>query len=247
MGIALIGRGGLGRAVELAAAARGHRCTVFEQRDGNPITPDAARGLDVAIDCSLGEAVIPNLEACIAAKLDVVIASTGWHDRLEQVRRLVEGGGIGALWSANLSLGVHLYLRLVEAAADLADRLDEYDVWVTELHHANKVDSPSGTARRIGEVLLERIARKRAVVTERLDRRRRPDEIHIASARGGAVNYAHTVGLDSESDTITLTHSARDRQGYARGAVAAAEWVRGRRGLHTMDDLLAGLLDGEAG
>lgn len=142
------------------------------------------------------------------------------------------------MWSANFSIGVNVYFDIVAKAAELINKYDEYDVWGTELHHYNKADSPSGTAKELAKILLENIDKKTSVVYDKLDRKINPNEIHFSSTRGGIVNFSHTIGFDSSSDTIVLTHSARDRGGYALGAVKVAEWLDGKKGLFNMNNFL---------
>ena len=153
-----------------------------------------------------------------------------------------EGNSIGFLYSSNFSIGVNLYFKMVEAAAKLVNKFDEYDVWGHEIHHCNKVDSPSGTAKTLEKILLESIQRKTSVVEDKLDRRRGPSEIHFSSVRGGLVNFGHTIGFDSAADRILITHEARCRDGYALGAVKAAEWLVGKKGFLGMEDFLRGVL-----
>jgi len=244
MKITLLGCGGMGQAVKRLALDAGHALTTVDPQvaaDYAELNADAVRGSDVAIDCSLGAHVPANVDFCVAAGLNLVVVATDWYERLPEIRRKVESGGIGFLWSSNFSIGVNLFFKLVERAAQLANRFEEYDVWAHELHHANKIDAPSGTAREVGRLLLENIDRKRAIVDDKLARRRAADEIHISSARGGAVNFAHWVGFESDADSLVIKHNARNRDGFARGAALAAEWLVGKTGYFEMGDFLKGL------
>ena len=243
MNIALIGFGAMGKKIKEIAEYRGHTISVivdpiYPQANHTSLTANELNGVDVAIDFSSANSVISNVEIAARAGVSIVIGTTGWLKDLALVEKITRESGIGLLWSANFSIGVNMYYRIVEEAAKLFNQFDEYDVWGTELHHHNKADSPSGTAKKLGEILLARIKRKTAIVDNRLDRKIEPHEIHFSSTRGGPVNFNHTIGFDSASDTITITHSARDRGGYALGAVRAAEWLRGKKGYFTMDDFL---------
>ena len=124
----------------------------------------------------------------------------------------------------------------------MIDKFDEYDVWGHEIHHYNKADSPSGTAKILEKILLDNIERKTSVVEDKLDRRREPNEIHFSSVRGGPVNFGHTIGFDSAADRILITHEARNRDGYALGAVKAAEWLIGKKGFFSMGDFLTTII-----
>ena len=232
--LGLIGHGGMGKAVERVAVARGFAVKVLGRGFGVGDLADC----DVLMDCSLPDSVIENVKMCIEADKNLVIVASGWYERLDEVRAMVEASEIGVLWSGNFSIGVAMFLKVVEEAAKLVNRFEEYDVWGHEIHHFNKIDSPSATAKSLEKVLLANIERKTAVVEDRLERKRRPEEIHFSSVRGGAVNFAHTIGFDSEADTVTIAHSARNREGYALGAVKGAEWILGKRGLFSMEEFL---------
>ncbi len=168
----------------------------------------------------------------------MIIGTTGWYDKLKEVENLAKESDIGVLWSANFSIGVNLYFKIIEKASLLINQYDEYDIWGTELHHNNKADSPSGTTKEISKILLENIGRKTEVIYDKLDRKIKPEEIHFSSTRGGAINFSHTVSFDSPSDTITIIHNARDRGGYALGAVKASEWLNSKKGFFNMNDFL---------
>jgi len=243
MKIALLGFGGMGKVVRTIALDRGHEVPVIVDPSAKEATAKkfdvaAAKSVDVVIDFSNGEAVMENAKICSEAGVNLVEGATGWYGKLEEVK--AAAGKIGFLWSSNFSIGVNLYFKIVEAAAKLVDKFDEYDVWGTEIHHYNKADSPSGTAKTLEKILLENIKRKTAVVEDKLDRKREMNEIHFSSVRGGLVNFGHTIGFDSAADRITITHEARCRDGYALGAVKAAEWLKEKRGYFEMEDFLRG-------
>ncbi len=233
MRIALIGHGGMGKAVEKIALERGHEiATIIEA--GDAVDFAAA---DIAIDFSLGDSVFENAKAASAANIPLIVGSTGWYDRIDEVSELAKN--IPCLWSSNFSIGVNLYFKIVEEASKLVNKFDEYDVWGHEIHHSNKADSPSGTAKTLSEILLKNIDRKDSVFEDKLDRKREDNEIHFSSVRGGPVNFAHTIGFDSAADKILISHEARNRDGYALGAVKAAEWLANKEvGFYTMNDFL---------
>ena len=245
MKIALLGFGGMGKVVRSIALERGHEVPVII----DPTAPEATqkklsaeilKGMDVAIDFSNGEVVLENVRSCKEAGVNMVVGTTGWYGRLEALKTEMAAAKIGFLWSSNFSIGVNMYFKIVEEAAKLVNKFDEYDVWGHEIHHYNKADSPSGTAKTLEKILLKNISRKTAVVEEKLDRKREMNEIHFSSVRGGLVNFGHTIGFDSAADRITITHEARCRDGYALGAVKAAEWLKGKIGYFEMEDFLNG-------
>ncbi len=250
MKIALVGYGKMGRMVEAAAKEAGH--TIVARID--PFAPDAdAKSVaesatlaeaDVAIEFTSPATALANVRAIAAAGVSVVVGSTGWLASLDEAGAAVEKAGTSLLWSSNFSLGVNLFYRIAAYAAKLADPFAEYDVGGWEAHHNKKADSPSGTAKTLVERVLASMTRKKRAVYETLDRPPAADELHYPSLRVGAVPGTHSLFFDSTADTIEITHTARSREGFARGAVRAAEWLtrERRRGVFTMDDALADLL-----
>ncbi|MEX2145109.1 MAG: 4-hydroxy-tetrahydrodipicolinate reductase [Candidatus Spechtbacterales bacterium] len=241
MNIALIGYGSMGSVVRRVAEERGHKIVSII----DPKAPEAAAlvpnaealsDADVAVDFSAGESVLDTIRICKESGVNLVVGTTGWYDKLQEAKNLAEG--IGFLWSSNFSIGVNIYFKVVEAAAKQMDKFDEYDVWGHEIHHYNKADSPSGTAKTLEKILLDNIERKTSAVEDKLDRKRKDEEIHFSSVRGGAVNFGHTIGFDSAADRILITHEARSRDGFALGAVKAAEWLKGKKGFFEMQDFL---------
>ncbi len=246
MNIALVGFGGMGRALSDAATKRGHTIAAIIDKSAPEATAkalsvEAISGADIVIDFSSPEQVTDVAGTCIKAGVPLVIGTTGWYDRVPEVQKLV-GSQIGCMWSSNFSVGVHMYFRIIAEAARLANKFEEYDVWGHEIHHTGKADSPSGTAKSLEKILLDAISRKKTVVEDKLDRKRADTEIHFSSVRGGLVNFGHTVGFDSPADRILITHEARNRDGYALGAVKAAEWLRNKKGFFGMEDYLLDVL-----
>jgi 4-hydroxy-tetrahydrodipicolinate reductase len=194
-----------------------------------------------------------NIRALAERGIPVVCGSTGWLDRLEELKAVVRAAGSSLLWASNFSLGVNLFYRIAAFAAKLADPFPEYDVAGYEVHHNKKADSPSGTAKTLAELVIKNMGRKTTAVYEALNRPPGPEELHYASLRLGAVPGIHRLVFDSPADTIEITHSARNREGLAVGALRAARWLlrcpgpgqeagEARRGIFTMDDVLAEIL-----
>jgi len=238
MRVVLVGYGSMGHEVEKALQARGHAVASRVDPVGGDVTSlDAVRPgqADIAVEFSLPNAVVDNARQYARLGLSAVVGTTGWYDRKAEVEKIVADSGIGYLHGPNFSLGVHIFYRIVAAATRLGNRVEDYDILGFETHHKRKKDSPSGTALAIAQVILDNSARKKRLVTDRLERAIEPDELHFASVRGGAFPGTHTVSLDSAADTIELTHTARTRGGFAVGAVMAAEWLGRRRGFLTVD------------
>ncbi len=249
MKIALIGFGAMGTAVKKIALERGHEISLIVDKNikndldqkipvSKNIKKTNLKNVDVVIDFSLPDAVEENVKICSEAGVNMVVGTTGWYEKMDKMKSIVEKHKNGFLWSSNFSIGVNLYFRIIEEASKMINKFDEYDIWGHEIHHFNKKDSPSGTVKVLEKILLGNINRKDVLVDEKLDRRREDNEIHFSSVRGGAVNFGHTIGFDSSADRILITHEARCRDGYALGAVKAAEWLNGKKGFYGMDDFL---------
>jgi 4-hydroxy-tetrahydrodipicolinate reductase len=225
MKLALIGYGAMGRLVEALAADAGHsvgmRVTSREASLGAEGLAEALRGHDAAIDFSVAEAVTAHVEACLEARVPLVEGTTGWGAHEEALRLAVERGGGALIYGANFSVGVNLFYRVVAQAAELFAAFD-YAAFIEEAHHSRKRDAPSGTALRL-----------RGLVAERTSR-----EVPVASTRAGHIPGTHRVGFDGPADQIVLTHSARSREGFASGALLAARWIQGRRGVYEFSDTL---------
>lgn len=242
MTIALIGYGKMGKEVEAAAQERnitiGRIFKEEENAGGLAITPESLKHIDVCIDFSSPASVLDNIRAVAASGHSMVVGTTGWYDRLDEVRTLVKERKIGFLYAANFSLGVNVFSQIVMDAARLFDRHPEYDVAVTEQHHRGKVDSPSGTALSLASLVMQTFRRKSEILAGQAHGAIKRHQLHVSSTRVGHATGTHTVIFDSEADTIELTHTARSRRGFALGALVAAEWLKGKKGFYTMRDVI---------
>jgi 4-hydroxy-tetrahydrodipicolinate reductase len=224
----------MGREIEAVAQAHGETVVrVFDSKQS--VRPEALDDIDVCIEFSTPAAVVSNIYAAIQAKRDIVVGTTGWYEHLPQLKSVVRDSGL--LYSANFSLGMNYFFRIVGRAAELMNRAPDYDAYVHEIHHRQKLDSPSGTAIRLAHILLDGIDRKKEILTRLPDGKIAPEMLHVSSTRAGAVAGTHTIGFDSEADFIELKHVAKTRRGFALGALAAARWLHGRKGIFTMDDV----------
>ncbi len=227
MKLALIGYGKMGRMVENLALARGHSIAFKIDVEGNDrgqaLTKENLSGVDVAVNFSTPESVPAIVDRLSAAGVNMVIGTTGWASHLDELRRLVIERNVGLVYGSNFSIGVSIFFRLAEVAAKIFQDYPEYDPWIYEVHHKAKLDAPSGTALKLEEILEKAYGEKKVVP---------------ASNRAGAHPGTHTFGFDSEADTLTFTHTARSRLGFASGALKAAEWIRGKKGFYEFSETL---------
>ncbi len=229
MNLAIVGYGKMGRLIEQLAPEYGAAVSVtldeFNNADFAGITAENFQGVDVAVEFSIPSAVVANVERIAALGVNLVIGTTGWGAGMDEVRAAVERYGIGLVWSPNFSIGVNVFSRLAAEAARLLASEPDYGAWAWEIHHSTKKDAPSGT-------LLKLVAEmKKAGYTLPID---------TASNRAGRHPGTHEIGFDSAADTITLRHTARSREGFARGALRAAQWIAGKKGIYEFSEVLFG-------
>ena len=218
MNLLIVGYGKMGQLVDAMAAEQGID-VAGRVDDGR----DEWRPADVAIDFTTADALRRNFPRYLELKMPVVIGTTGWAAHAPALREQAERAGLGVVASANFSIGVNIFQLVVAEAARLMQAQPQYGAWIHEAHHATKRDAPSGTALTLREVMTG------AGFARAVD---------VSSTRAGTIPGIHTVGFDAASDTIELSHTARDRRGFAGGALAAAKWIRGRQGWFTMADVL---------
>lgn len=223
MKIALHGIGKMGRAVEKIAIERGHEIVARISHDARGARPSIGEA-DVLIDFSHFDAISDVVDLACSRKTNLVIGTTGWNDRMESIKTRCETAGIGIVYAANFSPGANIVFALARQGASLFSRFPEYAAGVEERHHAKKKDAPSGTALRIAQEIREGSR-------DRL-------EAPIASSRVGAEVGLHTLFFDSADDLVEITHRARSREGFARGAVIAAESLQGKKGFFRFDELM---------
>ncbi len=249
MKLVLFGYGRMGQAVEEIALDRGHEVSLtldeFSNEGGAGITAEALGSAEMAIDFSVSSAVRQNVSRATQHGVSVVVGTTGWEAERGAIGRLVKDTNCGLLCAPNFSVGMLLFSRIVQSTASLMNRVDEYDAHLWEAHHRHKADHPGGTARKLADLLVEGLDRKTGWTTELpagapIDQ----GQLQVAVTRVGSVPGVHGVGFEGPDDRIELRHEARSRRGFARGAVYAAEWLRGRSGVFTMSDVMDDLLGG---
>ena len=244
MKIALIGYGKMGKIIEKIAIDRQHEIVLKINRE-NPheLTTENLQRADVAIEFTTPSSVLANISKCFEANVPVVIGATGWYDKLDEVKQQCEAGSHTLLYATNFSVGVNIFFHINKMLAKLMNNYPYYDVQVEEIHHTQKLDAPSGTAITIAEGILENIDAKnnwQSVVVidgENGDENIKTNELLIESYRMDSVPGTHTVIYDSEVDSIEFKHTAHNRNGFALGAVLAAEWLKDNKGFHSVNDM----------
>jgi len=235
--IALIGYGSMGKEIESIARKKGYEITNIFEID-NPIRSDKEYDFDVAIDFSLPDSVLYNVKTLSQLHKNIVLGTTGWNDKKQTVRKIVEQSGIGLIYGTNFSIGMRMFFNIIENAAKLVDQISDYDIFLHEIHHNRKKDSPSGTALSLSGIILDNVKRKNSVVTDAIQGEIAPDQLHVSSTRGGEITGYHKVYLDSAADTIELAHRAKNRSGFVAGAVSAANWIYEKKGFYEFGDML---------
>lgn len=231
MKIALIGFGAMGKLIKSLAENKNHEIAVIiDESEVNLSAEELSKKLktvDAAIDFSTAEAVERNIRACLLAKIPLVQGTTGWNSQKDEIKSLVENANGAFVFGANFSVGVNLFYRITDFAAELFAKFDDYGVFIEERHHKRKKDAPSGTALKLKDVVSQHITK----------------DFSVAATRAGNLPGTHIVGFDGNADTIELTHTARSREGFASGAILAAEWIVGKKGFYefteVMDEILS--------
>jgi 4-hydroxy-tetrahydrodipicolinate reductase len=230
MKIALLGFGAMGQLVAAEARKAGDEVGVVLRREESQLSVDQlaekVRGHDVAIDFSIGEAVLKNIEACARANVPLVEGTTGWKQHEAEAKQIVNEHSGALVYGANFSIGVNLFYRIAKQASALFAAVEGYSPFIEEAHHSRKRDAPSGTALKLRDLMAEHLG----------------EEIPTSSTRAGYIPGTHRVGFDSEADQVLLTHTARSRQGFASGALLAAHWIVGRTGVFEFGDVIEGII-----
>jgi len=236
MNIALLGYGRMGKTIEEIAENRGHKIVLkfsddIENHDLKNLN------IDVAIDFSVPDAAYKNITTCFKNDIPVVSGTTGWLDNYEDAREICKEEGSAFIYASNFSIGVNVFFQLNEKLADMMQGLEDYSVNIEEVHHVQKLDSPSGTAITLAQQILEKNSKLKGWQLEDADE----DEIPISAKREENVPGTHTVTYNSSIDKIEIIHTAKSRQGFALGAVVAAEYLKDKTGIFTMKDVLSDL------
>ena len=230
MKIALIGYGAMGKLIETLAENKNHDVAVIiDESSANLLAEELAEklnGVDAAIDFSTAEAVVRNVEACLIARVPLVEGTTGWNGEKENIKKMVEDKNGAFVFGANFSIGVNLFYKIADYASELFAKFGDYEAFIEEQHHSRKKDAPSGTALKLKEIVAKNINK----------------DFSVSATRAGNIPGTHRVGFDGAADQILLEHAARSREGFASGAIIAAEWIVGRKGFYEFTDVMDEIL-----
>lgn len=245
MKIALLGYGKMGKAIEKIALSKGYEIVYkVNLENAYDFMPISLHNVDVAIDFSMPSAAVDNILKCFEAKVPIVVGTTGWYDQFDFIREKCINEGQAMVHSTNFSVGVNIFYKLNRMLAKMMSEQSEYDVMIEEVHHTEKKDHPSGTALTLAKQILSEIKQKtewkgRLLYNDNMPSQSvKPNELLIESKRVADVTGDHSVFYESMIDEIEITHRAKSRYGFAKGAILAAEWIMGKKGIYTMDDIL---------
>lgn len=228
MKIALIGYGQMGQMIEKVALAKGY--TIVAKTSSELWDEEGILQADICIEFTHPDSVLHHINKLAQLGKNIVIGTTGWHDKIDQVNDIIERNQVGAVYSPNFSIGVQLMFQLLDQASQLMSPFKQYDVAGIEYHHNKKKDMPSGTGLEMSRIVEQNMGRS----------------LNFSCVRCGSIPGTHTVLFDSPFDTISITHEARTREGFAVGAVQAAEWLQGKRGLYSFSECIKDILKGAA-
>lgn len=243
LNFALIGYGKMGQAVAQAAQAKGHHvvATIDPQAaaaTARTLSAENLNGAEIAIEFTNPKAFLANITALAKLKISVVTGTTGWLTDLPQVQKIVAENKIGLLYASNFSQPVHIFTQAVKLVAQQLSKLSGFDVALHETHHTGKIDAPSGTALTLAETILQNFPTKKSLLKDNAEQPVPDTALQISATRLGKTVGIHSVYFDSESDTLELTHRGKNRQAYAAGSLAGAEWLQGRTGVFSLQDWL---------
>jgi len=229
MNIAIVGYGKMDHIIEKIAVDKGINVKakidpVAEDATHKEISEEALQDVDVCIEFTAPDVAVENIKKIAALKRNIVVGTTAWYDGIEEAKKAVEENQVGLIYSPNFSIGVNVFFRLSKYISQMMNSLNDYEVKMTEAHHIHKKDAPSGTAKKIAEIIKENISRV--------------NDIDIKSIREREIPGTHTVNFESNADIIKLEHEAKGREGFALGAIMAAEWINGKKGFYSIEDMM---------
>lgn len=241
MSIAIVGYGRMGQEIEATANEQGVKIdAIFDVK--NPLTDLTNYSFSTAIEFTHPDAVLQNIKILAENGRNIILGTTGWYDKTNEVKAIVQQNNIGLVWGANFSIGVNIFFEMIKNSSSIFNAFEDYDVMVHEMHHKNKVDSPSGTALKIAGTIVNQIHRKDKIVSDKIEGKIEENALHVSSTRGGEIFGRHSVYFDSATDEIMISHNAKNRKGFAKGAVLASKWVFNRKGFFEFSEVIEDII-----
>ncbi len=234
--IAIVGYGKMGKVIEEKAIERGHTIICKIDKDTTDEDWKLLANADVAIEFTNPESAAENIKRCLNSNLPTIVGTTGWYQHFDEIKELVNENNTAILTATNFSIGVNLCSHLCKILAQAMESLPEYDVEIEETHHTEKLDAPSGTATTMADCIIKQLTRKESWVLK--ENQTKISELAISAIRENDVPGTHKLKYSSAIDDIEIIHTAHNREGFAIGAVVAAEWIDGKKGIFTMTDLI---------
>ncbi len=250
MNIALVGFGKMGKMINSLVDENDQVVAIIDPYSeeslvsGKELSVTNLNNAEVVIDFSHPSTIVNNITFYLENSIPCVIGTTGWYDKIDELKQIADKNEKTSLiYSGNFSIGVALFREIIKFASSLLSKTSIYDVFLNEIHHREKADSPSGTALLLAEAVLDNFEGKDKIVSQELKRKIEKNEIHCSSTRGGYITGTHNVVFDSSVDSIELVHRARSREGFAKGALVAASWIKDKNGFYNLDDLVNHLVN----
>jgi len=238
--LAIIGYGQMGKMIEkLAASYDLEVVSRIDPRLGTEICERDLNDAEIAVEFTQPDTAFANICKCVELGVKVVSGTTGWHEHLPELKKLVADQAGSVVYGSNFSPGMNKFYEIVRAAAQIMKDMKDYDVYGYEMHHKYKKDCPSGTAKNLAKILIDELPQKDKIIYDSLQRIKADNELHFASVRGGNIPGEHRIGFDSEYESIELRHTARSREGLAVGALMAAVWLSNKQGIFDFSEVLA--------
>ena len=239
MKIALVGFGNMGQEIAriVDANKKDNIVSISYDKSNKALDLAGIKTADVVIDFTSPEIVLKNIEQIAALKKNIVIGTTGWYEGLGQVKQMVKKNNIGLVYGQNFSIGANIFFEIIRYSSALVNTFQNYDVYGLEIHHTGKKDSPSGTGKKLSEIILQNFPSKRSLQFNKLDGQIRKEELHFVSVRGGRNPGKHEIIFDSEADEIQLVHQAHNRNGFAEGALRAAAFIQNKKGFYSFEEV----------
>ena len=235
MQIALLGYGKMGKTIEEIALAKGHKISVIIDNDNDwKLKKDQLNNVDIAIDFSTPETVVANINHCFEHKIPIIVGTTGWYLHIPELKERCEQGNHALLWASNFSIGVNMFFKVNQLLAKLMNDYDNYQVEMEEVHHTGKLDAPSGTAISLAQDIIQQLDRKH---NWKLGEEKISSQLAVQSKRIDPVPGTHRITYESEIDSIEIVHTAKNRKGFAIGAITAAEWLIHKTGFYEFKQL----------